>query len=106
MNICVMTVSPISLETTFTPDDVAVATMRSKSTLVAAAQETAQNYDFVDYFPSYEIVSLSDRAAVWRPDGRHIQSEFVGKIMGLFVDTYMPEPLTTEHSKTLESPSS
>jgi hypothetical protein len=87
----VLTVSPIPLNTTFSPNDVAVATSRSKATLIATANEVSAKYDYVDYFPSYEIVSLSDRDAVWREDKRHIRTEFVRQIMRLFVETYFPE---------------
>lgn len=84
----VLTVSPIPLDATFTSDDVCIATTRSKSTLVAVANEISHNYDFVDYFPSYEIVTSSARSAAWREDNRHIKAEFVKGIMELFCSTY------------------
>jgi hypothetical protein len=43
----------------------------------------------VDYFPSYEIVQNSDRAAVWEPDLRHVKGAGALHIMELFVQNYL-----------------
>jgi hypothetical protein len=37
----------------------------------------------VDYFPRYEIVQNSDRAAVWEPDRRHVKVAGAHHIMEL-----------------------
>ncbi len=84
----VLTVSPIPLEVTLSGRDVGVANSRSKSTLVAAANEIMSESDDVDYFPSYEIATLSRRDAVWAEDGRHVRSAVVGEIMNHFVNSY------------------
>lgn len=52
-----LTVSPVPLTATMTEDHVLVATTWSKSVLRAVAGEAAQTYDWVDYFPSYEIIT-------------------------------------------------
>jgi GSCFA family len=44
--------------------DIVVANTWAKSLLRAVAQEWAQAHNNIDYFPSYEIVKNSDRAAV------------------------------------------
>jgi len=80
----VLTVSPIPLAATFTGQDVAVANANSKATLLCAANRLLRNFPQVFYFPSYEIVTYSDRAAVWERDGRHVRAEFVERIMDFF----------------------
>ena len=52
-----LTVSPVPLMATATRQQVAVATSHSKSVLRAVAGELYQDHGFVDYFPSYEIIT-------------------------------------------------
>jgi hypothetical protein len=85
----ILTVSPIPLAGTFSVASVAVATTRSKGTLISAAHEVALNDSLIDYFPSYEMAMLSNRADVWRADGRHIQAAFVSRIVDHFARTYI-----------------
>ncbi len=85
----VITVSPVPLMATFSPMDVVVANTYAKSLLRAVAQEWAQAHDNVDYFPSYEIVQNSDRAAVWERDLRHVKGAGVQHIMELFMESYL-----------------
>ncbi len=87
----IITVSPVPLDLTFLPLDVTSATTRGKATLLAAAHEVAQSNNHIDYFPSYEMATLSARSAVWREDQRHIRQEFVAKIMDHFVAHYVAE---------------
>jgi hypothetical protein len=94
----VVTVSPVPLEATFTGQDVVLANTLSKAVLRAAAGAWTARHANVHYFPSYEIVVNSDRAAVWHKDGRHVQSVFVRKIMDLFVRTH----LATDDAESLE----
>jgi hypothetical protein len=42
----------------------------------------------VDYFPSYEICTLSDPSLVWEPDQRHVQRSLVGHLMGQVLAAY------------------
>jgi hypothetical protein len=80
----VLTVSPIPLAATFTGQDVAVANANSKATLLCAVNRVLRNFPQVFYFPSYEIVTYSDRSSVWERDGRHVRAEFVEHIMDFF----------------------
>jgi len=57
--------------------------------LRAVAQEWASAHPNVDYFPSYEIVQNSDRAAVWERDLRHVRGAGVQHIMDLFLKNYL-----------------
>jgi GSCFA family len=85
----VITVSPVPLMTTFSTMDVVVANTYAKSLLRAVAQQWAAAHDNVDYFPSYEIVLNSDRAAVWQADLRHVTAAGTEHIMDLFLRSYL-----------------
>ena len=85
----VITVSPVPLMATFSKMDVVVANTYGKSLLRAIAQEWAAAHVNVDYFPSYEIVQNSNRAAVWERDLRHVTGAGVQHIMELFLRNYL-----------------
>ena len=85
----VVTVSPVPLMNTFSTMDIVVANAWAKSLLRAVAQEWASAHPNVDYFPSYEIVQNSDRAAVWENDLRHVRGAGVQQIMDLFLKNYL-----------------
>ena len=85
----VVTVSPVPLMNTFSTMDIVVANAWAKSLLRAIAQEWAIAHANVDYFPSYEIVQNSDRAAAWERDLRHVRGTGVQHIMDLFFQKYI-----------------
>jgi len=85
----IVTVSPVPLMNTFSTMDIVVANTWAKSLLRAVAQEWAMTHPNIDYFPSYEIVQNSDRAAVWETDLRHVTGPSVQHIMELFLRKYM-----------------
>lgn len=85
----IVTVSPVPLMATFSNQDVVVANTYSKSALRAVAQEWAAAHGNVHYFPSYEIVQNSERAATWLEDLRHVRGEVVRHIMGIFLQHYL-----------------
>ncbi|MGC2353728.1 MAG: GSCFA domain-containing protein [Candidatus Udaeobacter sp.] len=85
----VVTVSPVPLMNTFSTMDIVVANTWAKSLLRAVAHEWAGAHANVDYFPSYEIVQNSDRAAVWEPDLRHVKGAGAQHIMELFAQNYL-----------------
>jgi GSCFA family protein len=85
----VATVSPVPLLNTFSTMDVVVANTYAKSLLRAVAQQWAAAHDNVDYFPSYEIVQNSDRAAAWETDLRHVKGPGADHIMELFLKSYL-----------------
>ena len=47
------------------------------------------NHENVDYFPSYEMVILSDRDAVYHDDNIHVREEAVSRIMELAASRYV-----------------
>jgi tetratricopeptide (TPR) repeat protein len=85
-----MTTSPVIMARTFTDQDVIVANTHSKSVLRAVAGELTDAHDQVDYFPSYEIATLTRRPEVWEDDLTHVQSNFVARIMQHVTNSYVP----------------
>lgn len=85
----VVTVSPVPLGATFKDADVIVANSASKSVLRAVAEELYRRFDFVDYFPSYEIVLNSPRALAFEEDQLHIARDMVATVMGTFERSYL-----------------
>lgn len=84
----VLTVSPVPMGTTFTGLDAVVANTYSKSTLRSAAAVVAAEYDFVDYFPSFEMVVNSPREIAWKADAHHVQDAMVGAVISRFSELY------------------
>jgi len=85
----IVTVSPVPLMNTFSTMDIVVANTWAKSLLRAVAHKWAAAHLNIDYFPSYEIVQNSDRAAVWEPDRRHAKGAGAHHIMELFLQNYL-----------------
>ena len=85
-----VTVSPVPLLATFRDIDVLVANAYSKSVQRAAIEEFVARHDGVDYFPSYEFVTLSNPAVAWsRGDYRHVSPDLVNRIMSNVLDRYV-----------------
>ncbi|RUP83088.1 GSCFA family protein [Alteromonas sp. KS69] len=81
----ILTVSPVPLTATNTNEHVLVATMKSKSILRAAADFLSGNLDYVDYFPSYEIInSPVFRGTFFEPNLRQVNSRGVSFVMETF----------------------
>lgn len=87
----VVTVSPVPMGTTFSGRDVAIANTLSKATLRAAADAFQVRHPDVDYFPSYEIATLTSRSFAYAPDCLHVTDRVVSHIMGQFLDAYLGE---------------
>lgn len=85
----VVTVSPVPMSASFWGDDVIVANMYSKSTLKAAAQSFVDAHDNVEYFPSYELVMMSRREAVFLPDWIHVEDNCVGRVLDAFIVSHL-----------------
>ena len=86
-----LTVSPVPLTATMSGNHVLVATMQSKSTLRAVAGELAARHEFVDYFPSYEIINSppfkgiffeSNQRTVSKAGVSHVMDCFFGSLTG------------------------
>lgn len=87
----VVTVSPVPLTATYRDADVMVANTYSKSVLRTAAEEITHSYDFVNYFPSFESITLSDRSVAYVDDEIHVTPEIVDLNIGRMVQAYTGE---------------
>lgn len=100
-----VTVSPVPLLATFRDMDILVANAYSKSVQRAALDEFLLDKEGVDYFPSYEFVTLSNPTIAWsRNDYRHVSPDVVSRIMSNVITRYIDgdaaAPLTAEHEIT------
>jgi tetratricopeptide (TPR) repeat protein len=85
----ILTVSPVPLGATFTGSDVAVANCYSKSVLRAAAEAAVAEFDHIEYFPSYESVTLSERALAFAEDQIHVTGPLVAFNVDRMIRRYM-----------------
>jgi hypothetical protein len=107
----VLTVSPVPLTATYRERDVIVANMYSKSVLRTAAEEIVSEFDFVDYFPSFESILHSDRLTVWEDDLVHIKKPIIELNVSRMVEKYTgateasdnPDELLTRLKSTAET---
>ena len=98
----IYTVSPVPLMATATDKQVVVATTYSKSVLRSVAGFLAEQYGFVDYFPSYEIVSSPPvRGSFYAPDMRAVVEAGVEHVMSVFFAEH--EPPKNPKALTVES---
>lgn len=56
------------------------------------AQELADGDPHIDYFPSFEMVMLSDRQTAFREDFIHVRDPMVARIMSHFIMKYIEYP--------------
>lgn len=84
----VITVSPVVLHATMGPGDVRVRNTYAKSTLRAVCEEISVKKPKVEYFPSFEMATLSDRQIAYYNDGIHIRQDFVDTIIHHFLGAY------------------
>ena len=87
-----ITVSPVPLLSTFRDVDILVANAYSKSVQRAAVETFVAGKKDVDYFPSYEMVTLSNPTISWaRGDYRHVSPDLVARIMSNVLHSYVPD---------------
>lgn len=85
-----LTVSPVPLIATFEPRHVLVSTTVSKAILRVAADEAMRRFDFVDYFPSYEVIaSATSTGDHYGPDRREVTEAGVSHVMRVFTHHYL-----------------
>ncbi len=93
----ILTVSPVPLMATATDQQVIVATMHSKSVLRAAAGFLTERFRFVDYFPSYEIISAPVmRGQFYNPDMRTVSHYGVDHVMKQFFIEHQPPKILND----------
>ncbi len=82
-----LTVSPVPLTATNSGRHVLVANMASKSILRSVADSLARNMPFVDYFPSFEIITSPPfRGTFYEPNLRNVTSAGVAQVMRVFFE--------------------
>ena len=85
-----LTVSPVPLNATFERRNVWVSNTYSKSTLRAAAGDVSSKLDFVDYFPSYEIITCPQvQGRYFEDDLREVKELGVRHVMRIFDKHYL-----------------
>ena len=84
-----VTTSPVPLGVTFSGRDVRIANTYSKSVLRAVCDVVATRRPMVDYFPSYETVTLSAPATAWGSDRLHVHQALISKIVSRMTDNYL-----------------
>ncbi len=97
----ILTVSPVPLTATRSKHHVMVATMGSKSVLRAVAGQLANHNPWIDYFPSYEIISSPvfggrffepNMRSVGKFGVDFVMNGFFGDLEGKFGVPVPPEP--------------
>jgi tetratricopeptide (TPR) repeat protein len=83
-----VTVSPVPMNRTFSGNDVLVANTYSKSTLRSAVGEFVCGRAGVDYFPSYEIATLTLRTTAFQEDNLHVAQGVVDVIVDGVAEAY------------------
>jgi GSCFA family len=84
----IVSVSPVPMHRTFTMSDVLSANVYGKSTLRAVAGDVAFDRPNVEYWPSYELVTVSDRNRAFAPDQAHVTEDAGEEIVRSFAKTF------------------
>jgi hypothetical protein len=85
-----LTVSPVPLIATYEHRHALTATTYSKSVLRVVADQVASQFEWVEYFPSYEMVTgIHTRGAFFAEDLREVTPEGVAYVMRMFSRHYL-----------------
>jgi hypothetical protein len=84
----VVTVSPVPLHRTFVAPDVLVVNAYGKATLRAVAGDVVRTRPNVEYFPAYELVTVSERRNAWLDDQLHVRFAMQELIGATFLETF------------------
>ena len=88
----IVTVSPVPMHRTFTAPDVLAANVYGKSTLRAVAGDVARDRPNVEYWPAYELATVTDRNRAFAPDQAHVTEELGEELIQSFARTFgLPE---------------
>lgn len=99
-----LTVSPVPLLATYENEHVLVATTYSKSVLRVVVKELRDVYDFVEYFPSYEIITGNfNRGRYFDEDLRTVKPEGVEHVMNVFMKNLAGDAAATSDEVELNT---
>ncbi len=97
----VLTVSPVPLTATATQSHVEVANAYSKSVLRAVCGQLVTDFENVDYFPSYELITSQKNAArFYSTNLREVTEEGVKIAMNTFLEAHGGQPRTRGRLKS------
>ena len=101
----ILTVSPVPLVATYEKRHVLVSNTYSKAALRVVAEEVANTYENVAYFPSYEIITAPQvRGAYFEPDLREILPAGVAHVMRVFTNHLMRAEAAPSPAKSAVPP--
>ncbi len=103
----VLTVSPVPLVATYEPRSVLVSTTYSKAVLRVVADAAVRRSEWVEYFPSYEIITGSYAGGLYyEEDHREVNRLGVAHAMRCFVGNFVdgPAPKGDEPRPTRHAP--
>ncbi|APD95377.1 hypothetical protein BM523_16015 [Alteromonas mediterranea] len=87
----ILTVSPVPLTATAVNQHILLSSVRSKSVLRAVADEAYQNFEYVDYFPSYEVFSTPFLGpSLFMDNKRNVSRKGVAEVMRIFFSEHKP----------------
>lgn len=90
----ILTVSPVPLTATGSGRHVLSATIYSKAVLRAVAGALANEFEFIDYFPSFEIITNpAARSGFYDDNLRTIRREAVDYVMNVFFNQHASSSL-------------
>lgn len=87
-----LSVSPVPFTRTFSGNDALVANCYSKSVLRVAAEVSVRKHDWVDYYPSYESVTLTSADLAWQDDYIHVRPNVVDTNVTRMLAAYTRSP--------------
>lgn len=97
-----LTVSPVPLIATFEKRHVLVSTTYSKSVLRVAADMASREFSWVEYFPSYEIITGGfNMGRYYEDDLREVNNSGVSHAMRCFLRNYTESQTSTSTDATL-----
>ena len=101
-----LTVSPVPLNATYVPQNVWSSTTYSKAVLRAVAGDVARELEYVDYFPSYEIITCPQvQGRYFEDDLREVKDVGVRHVMKVFGRHYFESTDLKTNKKSSESTS-
>jgi hypothetical protein len=100
----VLTVSPVPLVATYEQRSVMASTAYSKAVLRTVAQELVNEFAWVAYFASYEVITAAPNAGKYfAADWRNVTPEGVAHVMGLFMKHFASGGNDSLHTQVVQA---
>jgi hypothetical protein len=85
----IVTVSPVSLQATFSSESIISRNCYSKSVLRAVVEHLRAEFSQIDYYPSYERVIYADRQYAFLEDEIHVTRDHVNHTIVSMLEQYL-----------------